>query len=113
MQALLHSHEQDIVDRVVLQLTSQRPSLPQQTTQPPQHNPIHAKISDLEGQLALLRDEGEREWRAQREPEAACMFNPGQLPLLLASESVSGIADSVEVLFPPVELATLVQIIEN
>jgi len=61
MQALLRSHEQDIVDRVALRLSSQRPSLPHQTAQPPQHNPIHAKISELEGQLALLRDEGERE----------------------------------------------------
>jgi len=113
MQALLRSHEQDIVDRVVLRLSSQHPSLPHQTTQPPQHNPIHAKISELEGQLALLRDEGEREWRAQREPEAAGMFNPSQLPILPACESASGIADSVEVLFPGVERATLVQIIEN
>jgi len=113
MQALLHSHKQDIVDRVVLRLSSQRPSLPHQTTQPPQHNPIHAKIPEGEGQLALLRDAGERELRAQREPEAHGIFNPSQLPILPASESPSGIADSVEVLFPGVERATLVQIIEN
>jgi len=41
------------------------------------------------------------------------MYNFNQPLPLQASESASGITDSVEVLFPGVERATLVQIIEN
>jgi len=41
------------------------------------------------------------------------MYPPLPSSIVLGSESASGIAESVEILFPGVERATLIQIIEN
>jgi len=77
MRELLHLHEQEIVDHVILQLTSQNP-IPEHPNPhfsssshlQPVHNPIQAtplpktnatlaRITELESQLAQLRKESE------------------------------------------------------
>jgi len=126
MRELLRSHEQDIVDRVVLQLTSNNQNLksatpqhaqqlpiPTQGTQPHQPNSTHSRIAALESQLAELRNQSEQGLADMREPRALGMYDPSQPLFPHESESASTIAASVEVLFPEVERGTLVQIIEN
>ena len=136
MRELLHSHEQDIVDRVVLHLRSQPPPQPSITpedqpaphypvpgTQPAQHyplpgihpapaNPTLVRIAELESQLAQLRAASHRAL-SLTDLNAPGMLHPTQPPILGEGKSASGIVDSVETLFPGVERSTLVQIIEN
>jgi len=126
MRELYRSHEQDIVDRVVLQLTSnnqnpQSPTpqhaqplpIPSQGTQPHQPHSTQSRIAALESQLAQMRKESEQGLADMRDPRAVCMYDPSQPLCPHESESASTIAASVEVLFPGVEPGTGVQIIEN
>jgi len=48
-----------------------------------------------------------------RDPKSLAMYSLSQILIHPASESASGIAYWVEIFFPGVERATLVQIIEN
>jgi len=132
MRELLRSHEQDIVDRVVDQLSFRNhslpsPALPSPTLPsprvsqyshrggpPPSATSILAKISQLEAQLAELRSAN------SQEPIVTQLRGHGTLnpthtatSILGEGDSPSGIVDSVETLFPGVERNTLVQIIEN
>ena len=129
MRELLRFHEQDIVDRVVLRLSSHqiptpaaaqanpRPYLPQspaRETQPPLPNPTLTRISELEAQLAELRQvhEGaEQLVHAERRGLGTYISHPPVMEL--GGESASGMAESVEILCPGVERSTLIQIIEN
>jgi len=127
MQQLLQSHQQDIVDRVIHQLSSQNHaqqlntshvSLPPYPTivNPllPQPNPTHAKIRELETQLAELRGQIAAEERSHtHEPGRMSTYIPSQHRVIPGGESASTIADSVEILFPGVERGTLTQIMEN
>lgn len=126
MRELLRSHEQDIVERVVQQLSArnqplQIPSppcpreLPRRVapTHPPTQSATLGKIAELERQLAQLREESEQERATMEELRAPGTYNLCPPSITHPSESASGIADSVEVLFPGVERSTLVQIIEN
>jgi len=125
MRELLRSHQQDIIDQVLDQLNSQNhrvSNLVQPSpsslhhhhpgTQPSSTNPTLAKIAQLEAQLAQRRGQNSQE-PIPTEPRAIGMSNPAQYITLDGGESASGIAESVEVLFPGVERSTLVQIIEN
>ena len=127
IQQLLRSHQQEIVDRVINQLSSENHvqqlntshiSLPPSPTivNPllPQSNPTHARIGELESQLAELRGQIAAEERRQiHEPGRASTYIPTQHRTQPAGESASTMADSVENLFPGVERGTLIQIIEN
>ena len=86
MREPLRSQEQDIVDQVVLQLTSkkqnpqsptpqhvQQLSIPTQGTQPHQHNSTQSRIAALESQLAELRKQSEQGLADMREPRALSM----------------------------------------
>jgi len=124
MRELLRSHQQDIIDQVLDQLNSQNHCLPNLVqpspssphhhpgTQPSSANPTLAKIVQLEAQLAQLQGQNSQE-PISTEPRANGMSNPAQYITLDVGESASGVAESVEVLFPGVERSTLVQIIEN
>jgi len=125
MRELLRSHEQDIINRVVLQLSSQNPTLPPATDSnfqalPPTHtgtqplipSPTQLRISELERQLSQLRAQQELQ-HTSIEPSAVGTFNPTQPLVQNTSESASSMMDSVEMMFPGVERGTLVQIIEN
>jgi len=120
-------HEQEIVDRIVQQLNSQSLLMPALTqpilsdgrslpppsgTQPPSANPTLMKIAEQESQLATLRAPEERQDQLAQ-PGALGTFNPIQSMIPLTDESASRVLDSVEIMFPAVERATLVQIIEN
>jgi len=125
LRELLRFHQQDIIDQVLDQLNSQNhrvPNLVQPSpssphhhhpgTQPSSANSTLAKIAQLEAQLAQLQGQNSQE-PIPTEPRANRMSNPAQYITLDVGESASGIAESVEVLFPGVERSTLVQIIEN
>lgn len=138
MRELLRSHEQDIVDRVVLQLRTQPPPQPSSIpadppaphyppprtqpapdyqvpgTQPAPANSTFARIAELKSQLAELRAVTQSQ-RVQplAELRAPGMLYPTQSPFINEGESASIFVDSVETLFPGVERSTLVQIIEN
>ncbi|KAG0641064.1 hypothetical protein HOY80DRAFT_1114733 [Tuber brumale] len=113
MRDLLRSHEQDIVERVVLRLSFQQlphfPSQPQNPYAPNQPvvdtlRPVNrtlTRIKELERQLAELR-------RGQDGEQATA---PARTRAL--GESASGMAEAVELLFPGVERSPLTQIIEN
>jgi len=125
MRELLRSHEQDIVHRVMDQLNSRnnsQPRIPQPSSQIPHHsppriltspvNPILAKITELEDQLAQLRAANSQE-HILTESRAHGTLIPTQTTIQTEGESASGIVHSVETLFPGVERGTLIQIIEN
>ena len=125
MRELLRSHEQEIVDRVVLQLRTQHDPLPTTISSnplPSNHpppsiqlapaDPTLTRIAELEGQLAELRATN-RHSLPLLQPRPLGMLYPTQTPIAVEGESASGIVDSVESLFPGVERSTLVQIIEN
>ena len=125
MRELLRSHEQEIVDRVVLQLgmqnhsqpTTTRPDLPPTHhqvpgTQPIQANPTLTRIAELEAQLAELRALNQHSQQLPQPIPLGTSY-PTQTPIAVEGESAGGIVDSVETLFPGVERSTLVQIIEN
>lgn len=121
IRELLRSHQQEIVDRVILQLTSQNPNpqhpnphtsssshpqpvhSPIQATQPPKTNATLARITELESQLAQLRKKSEQHQTLLRELRTVGKFDPAQPPILQDVESVPGTVESVEVLFPGVE----------
>ena len=128
MRELLRSHEQDIIDRVLQQLSTQthhrtipassnplstHPAIANQ--QLPQPNPTQAKIQELESQLADVREQRAAEQARNENPEPGLpsMYNPTQFHMPPAGESASTTADSVEMLFPGVERSSLIQIIEN
>ena len=126
MRELLRSQEQHIIDRVILQLTSQNqtrpmphpgnlPAPPARThgVQPPRPSPTRIQIAQLEGQLAPLREEIQQEETIPQEARTQGTYNPIQPPAPQTSECASGIADLIKVLFPGVERGSLVQIIEN
>jgi len=128
MRELLCSHEQEIVDRVVLHLGTINPNLmrpsstsPQaapnssHTTQARQIHPDINRIVELERQLEELRHEMgvHTSQSPQRDLRVPGMSTPIYTQLPPIGESASGMADSVEILFPGIERATLVQIIEN
>ena len=131
MRELLRSHEQEIVDRVILPLHSQNPNPerpnhhspaspysqpllnPTQDTHRAHHGATLARITELESQLAQLRKESEQQQALVREPPALGTFAPAHPPTLQERESAPAIVESVEVLFPGVERSTLLQIIEN
>ena len=126
MRALLRSHEQEIVDRVVNQLASQHPQTPQpplpnppelqnleRGTRPAQRQSTHSRIAELENQLTQLREEREQEQALTAGARGPGMYSLN-LPLIGAGcGSASAMAESVECLFPGVERGTLTQIIEN
>jgi len=125
MRQLLRSHEQDIVDRVVLQLRAQNgvtssstipanlATTPYSQTHQVVPGPTLSRITDLETQLARLHAErqlGQTNEHLLREPGT---YDP-TLPLAtIVPESASSTVESVEILFPSVERSTLAQIIEN
>jgi len=126
MCELHRSQEQDIVDRVVLQLTSnyQNPPsptplhaqtlpIPTQETQTHQPNSTHSRIAALKRQLAEPRKQREQGLADMRAPRTLCMYNPSQHLFPDKSESSSMIAASVEELFLGVKCGTRVQIIET
>ena len=126
MRELLRSHEEDIVERVVQRLGSRHSSQPNactsnippqllatQVNRPSQDNPTLTRIAVLENELARLREQGLQDQIIPSDQRAIGMYDSNQPLPLQASESASGIPDSVEILFPGVERATLVQIIEN
>jgi len=125
MRDLLRSHQQEIVDCVILQLNTQNaaqipivnhhhePQQRAQTTQAPQPNSTLTRIEELEAQLSRLRGETTREQTAHQQRRGTGMYDPIPISTVLASESASPFVHSVEVLFPGVERSTLVQIIEN
>jgi len=126
MRELLHSHEQEIVDRLVLQLGGPN-AIPAHQSRPSpqlqQHAPSNfpslqpslaiQKIVELESQPAQLLGEMESGQATAREPRAIGTYFPSEPPMPLAGESASSIVNSVETVFPGVERATLIQIIEN
>jgi len=85
------------------------------TTQARQIHPGINRIVELERQLEELRHEMgvHTSQSPQRDLRVPGMSTPIQTQLPPIGESASGMADSVEILFPGVERATLVQIIEN
>ena len=131
IRALLRSHEQDIVEQVVLRLRPDNatPHVPAEVpaeeanpqglhhrlrdTVAPPSNLLLTRITELESQLAQLREESDRIQPIPRQPRELGMYPPLPPSIVLGSESASGIAESVEILFPGVERATLIQIIEN
>ena len=126
MRELLRSHEEDIVDRVVLRLRTTHPAfhesvLPNRQLAPSPiinqralaPNPRLAQIAELESQLAQLRQEETAQQPPLQEPRALGMYGPNPQLASMGDESASGIAESVEILFPGVERSTLTQIIEN
>ena len=127
MRELLRSHEQDIVDRVVLRLNSQQtpshplvpsnPQVPQYLaldTMPTLPNPTLSRIAELESQLAELRQAPQwQQLEMHEEHRLPSMYPPQVASMYTKGESTSGIAESVEVLLPGVERSTLIQIIEN
>lgn len=124
MRELLRSHEEDIVDRVFLRLSSQNnrptatpPQLPtiRATPSPREQEPntTLARIRDLENQLEQLQAEqgsSQANRLVGREPG---MYNHTPPLAGLGIENASATAESVEALFPGVERSTLAQIIEN
>ncbi|KAG0643266.1 hypothetical protein HOY80DRAFT_1020255 [Tuber brumale] len=126
MRDLLRSHEQDIVERVVLRLSSQQlPHFPSQPQNPHAPNPpvvdtlrpvnrTLTRIEELERQLAELgREQDGEQATAPARTRALGMYNPTAQLIGMGGESASGMAESVELLFPGVEQSTLTQIIEN
>ena len=131
MRELLRSHEQDIVDRVVLQLRTQptpQPStipanpqglhhLPSDTqsalhyrppgTHAPFENPRLIRIAELESHLAELRAANQRE-QPLPELRAPGRSYPIQPLIIEEGESASSMVETVETLFPGVERSTLV-----
>ena len=126
MRQLLRSHEQDIVDRVLLQLRGPNPTIannpptsPQQFRQEPQSphtqqlRRTRGRIVELEHQLAALRGEMESREGRNREPRAFGTYFPAEFPMGQTGESASSTVNSIERLFPGVERSTLTQIVEN
>ena len=126
MRQLLCSHEQNIVDCVLLQLRGPNPTIannpptsPQQFRQEPQSP--HTQQSrrtlgrsvELENQLAALRGEMESGEGRNREPRALGTYFPAEFLMGQTGVSTSGTVNSIETLFPGVELCTLTQIVEN
>ncbi|KAG0635991.1 hypothetical protein HOY80DRAFT_1090791, partial [Tuber brumale] len=110
MRELLHSHEQDSVNWVVLQLslrnlpqpsimnTNPQPAFhPHQGTQPSISSPMCSRIAEFESQLAQLRAGSEQE-RITNKPSPPGMFNPIHTltSIPYPSESASGMIESVE-----------------
>ena len=118
IRELLQSHEEDIINRVVLQLNSNKPHAPPPT---PTNQSIHRpsttltglRITELEKELAQLRAEQETEQGIMAEPRALGTYHPTHPFAAEVRESASSVTESVESLFPGVERGTLVQIIEN
>jgi len=125
MREIPWSHEEGIVDRVVLQLRTQHD--PKPTTHPP--NPLYShlappgiqqappdqtltRIAELESLLAELRA-ANRHNQLLPQPGPLGTLYTTQTPIAVEGESASGIVDSVEIPFPAVEWSTRVQIIEN
>ena len=125
MRELLRSQQQEIVDQVLHQISSQntaqtpssRHARVHQYDAPnppnPEENPTLVRIAELEGQIAQLRGDIVREPMAHPERRAPSTYHPTPFSIELGGESASTLADAVEVLFPGVERSTLVQIIEN
>ena len=136
MKELLPAHEEDIIDRVVLQLRTQ-PSLqptvpssnspvlhshhtgtqpiqyyPPSSTQPAQPNSIAARIAELESQLSELRAANLPEQSRFDQTHLGTSY-PTQYPIEAEGETARGVVTSVETLFPGVERSTVVQIVEN
>ncbi|KAG0643287.1 hypothetical protein HOY80DRAFT_1033758 [Tuber brumale] len=76
-------------------------------------SPTELRITALENKLARLRAQREMAGIVGRHGRELGMYSPIQTPVAMATESASGIADSVEALFSGVEKSTLSQIIEN
>ena len=131
IRELLHSHEADIVNRVVHQLNSQNPNSSwhnqvSTTPQPPLRNCVMTDkprnltshwITELENQLAQLRAEQElkevrRDGRGDK-PATLGTYNPLHPTVQETGEGASSITESVGILFHGVERRTFVQIIEN
>jgi len=136
MRELLRSHQQDIVNHIVLQLCTQPtpqpstiPANPPRLHHPPSDtqsalyyrppgthapfgNPTLIQIGELESQLAELRATNPRE-QPLPELRAPGTSYPIQPLIIEEGESPSSMVDSVETIFPGVERSTLIQIIEN
>jgi len=125
MCQLLRSHEQDIVDRVVLQLRAQNgvtssSTIPANLVTTPYRQshqvvpgPTLSRITDLETELAQLQAErqlGQTKAHLLREPGT---YDPTMPLATIVPESTSSTVESVEILFPGVERSILAQIIEN
>ena len=124
MRELLRSHEEEIVNQVVLQPQSQNPAMtpnpPLRREIPPAHRrqqppppTTNAQVAELEDQIAQLQAERAAGLGANGNIRDTGMYNPALPQAPLANQIASGIAESVEALFPGVERSTLTQIIEN
>ena len=111
MRILLQSHEQEILDRVVLRLSSNShiqhpqnnfvPPLPDlRGHQPPRTEASQTRNIELESQLAQLREQEAHEQRIAKAPGALGMYNPTRDIAATISESASGMVELVETLFP-------------
>ena len=120
----LKSHKQEIVDRVVLRLSSNSHIQHPQNNLVPQlpdlrgHQPLRREASqtgimELESLLAQLREQEAHEERIANAPRALCMYNATRDIAVTISKSGSGMVEVVETLFPGVERGTLVRKIEN
>jgi len=91
MRVLLRPYGQDIVDQVVLQLTSnnhnphspaplhaQQVPRPTQGPQPQQPNSTNSRIALVESQLAIIRKQGEQGLADMREPRDLSMYDQSQ-----------------------------------
>lgn len=63
-------------------------------------NPRLPQIAELESQLVQLRHEGTTQQPIFQEPRAQGMYDPTPHLASMGGESASGIAESVEILFP-------------
>lgn len=109
MQELLRSNEQEIVNRVLHQLTSQshtqpvtsshipQPAHPAIVNSPlPQSNSTHKRIRELEFQLAELKGKVSAQQRSNAEPGTMSTDIPIQYSIPQGGESASATANSGE-----------------
>ena len=121
MRDLLRSHEEDIVERVFLQLSTQhtapyQPVLPNTRVAPssviarqaPEPNSRLDRIAELESQIAQLRHEETAKQLPPQGSRILGMYDPSPQSMSTGDESSSGIAESVETHFPGVERSMII-----
>ena len=119
MRIPLQLQEQEIVDRIVLRLSSNSnaehlqnyivpEALDLRRHRPPQKLPSETLMMELESQLAQLRVQEAHEQRICHAPEALGRYNPTRDLVATIGESIYNKVESVEILFPGMERKTLV-----